>query len=859
MAALNRKMADGAAVTLQDRPRCELERWLDTYGEGATGAAYGRMNLRNVYANGQQVAGLDEAGKIDVLSRLTGFSNTDAGKTQIVAQAGDTLRSLAQRVYGNGNLWYLLAEANGLGDDPNGELVAGTSLTVPEAKTSSNDANTFKPYSPSEITGPVEPALPYIPPPSDAGCSGIAMALMVVAMVVAAIVAPYALALVGQMGLTGALATGVATGLTVAAGSAVSQGIGSALGVASFSWRQVAVDGIVAGITAGAGQALAGTSTFGTLKDGVRVLNTAGRVLNGVVSYGGSVVANAAVGYDTNFSWNSVAATAVGAYLSTKVPGVSLMDQGSPGSGIVNGTANGIISGGIAATSRRLVGGGEQDWRQIAWDAFGNALANGLAQRAGDAARPAFERWAEGRGIAGGAPSQAGVGSGHISAVPEHESRYYLADEPDTVTLDTVRVTSTVNPYTGGAEYWVLFGANQWINAYQTRINQHGADQGPQVQRWSPPVERVKLGYEDYLAGGQAGSFRMRGVQTGSNRLPGLPASYYNASGQIEFKPLSLEAPARAISTAWNATGRLWDRLAGGYNEIAQSNAEWMASIELPLADKTLGQTGFGRRLISDMPRMPEWNGWGMARTLAPGITGWIESGFAMPDKPWDIQVGQWKSGGNLLSGIVEGGSRMSPLGQLVYYSTGYRFDGPRWELTPSQQLGGATFDGGLAALTLVAPEVRAGQLAGGTGRLGRVANSVESGAVRLVDPAKLRWTQTTAGGNGRASIWRDRLDPSSGYNAYPLEPIDVVNTADGLVTVDHTRAAVALEYGTTEIPVRVYLPDDLLPVGMTSGPRPRFGPSTTWGEAAAYRASRQVPPLPPTGTTTPPKLPRRK
>ncbi|MCA0300761.1 MAG: putative Ig domain-containing protein, partial [Proteobacteria bacterium] len=108
-------------------------------GQAATGAAFGRMNLRNVYANGQQVAGLDEAGKIDVLSRLTGFSNTDAGKTQVVAQAGDTLRSLAQRVYGNGNLWYLLAEANGLSGDPGAELVAGASLTVPEATTSSND------------------------------------------------------------------------------------------------------------------------------------------------------------------------------------------------------------------------------------------------------------------------------------------------------------------------------------------------------------------------------------------------------------------------------------------------------------------------------------------------------------------------------------------------------------------------------------------------------------------------------------------------------------------------------------------------------------------------------------------------
>jgi len=140
----------------------------------------------------------------------------------------------------------------------------------------------------------------------------------------------------------------------------------------------------------------------------------------------------------------------------------------------------------------------------------------------------------------------------------------------------------------------------------------------------------------------------------------------------------------------------------------------------------------------------------------------------------------------------------------------------------------------------------------------GSVANSIESGAVRLVNPAELRWTQTTAGGNGRASIWRERLDPSSGYNAYPLEPIDVVRTPDGLVTVDHTRAAIALEYGIKEIPVRVYMPDDLLPVSMTSGLRPRFGPSTTWGEAAAYRASRQVPPLPPTGTPTPPRLPRR-
>ncbi|MBD9437279.1 putative Ig domain-containing protein [Pseudoxanthomonas sp. PXM03] len=161
----------------------------DAQGNDATGNALGRMNLRNVYANGQQVAGLDEEGKLDVLSRLTGFSNTTAGKTQVVVQAGDSLRTVAQRVYGNGNLWYLIAEANGLSGDPASELVAGTSLTVPETKTSSNDSSTFKPYNPGEITGPTSPSLPYIEPPSGHNCTALVRVLStVVAIVVRAVV-----------------------------------------------------------------------------------------------------------------------------------------------------------------------------------------------------------------------------------------------------------------------------------------------------------------------------------------------------------------------------------------------------------------------------------------------------------------------------------------------------------------------------------------------------------------------------------------------------------------------------------------------------------------------------------------------
>jgi filamentous hemagglutinin len=130
-------------------------------------------------------------------------------------------------------------------------------------------------------------------------------------------------------------------------------------------------------------------------------------------------------------------------------------------------------------------------------------------------------------------------------------------------------------------------------------------------------------------------------------------------------------------------------------------------------------------------------------------------------------------------------------------------------------------------------------------------APNTTAGRLIDVDPAsELRFTQRTAGGNGRADQWRQRFDQG---NYGP--PIEVVNTPDGLVTVDHTRAAVAVEKGVPTLKARVYQASDPLPQGMID--TKRFGDATTWGEAAAYRAANQRPPLPPTGTTTLPKLPK--
>lgn len=388
MAAISRKAADGEAVAARGRPRCELERWIDTYGEGATGAAYGRMNLRNVYANGQQVAGLDEAGKIDVLSRLTGFSNTDAGKTQVVAQAGDTLRSLAQRVYGNGNLWYLLAEANGLGEDPNGELVAGTSLTVPEAKTSSNDANTFKPYDPGEITGPTSPGLPYIEPP-DKGCGTLGMIIMVIVAVVVTIYTAGALSgLVGAGMGTLTAGSAVAVGaIAGAAGAAASMAVGSAMGVASFSWRGVAAGAITGAITGGL------ASQFGSV--GSAVNGTAATSTTAAVApnFGKAIalsLANAGAGYagqklagmDVSFSWRSIASSAVSSMVSAKVtPGIVDkfgLKKTDFGYDFASGLTSGMVSAGVRSSFGQTLH--RSDYTTVVADAFGNALGNASAR-----------------------------------------------------------------------------------------------------------------------------------------------------------------------------------------------------------------------------------------------------------------------------------------------------------------------------------------------------------------------------------------------------------------------------------------------------------------------------------------------
>jgi YD repeat-containing protein len=102
-------------------------------------------------ANEAQLGSVDTVGNIDVLSTTGGFSNGSNGTQSYAVQAGDTLQSLAQEIYGDSNYYYILAQANGL--SLTATLTPGMVLHIPQVTTTANAYNTYQPYSAGNVVG----------------------------------------------------------------------------------------------------------------------------------------------------------------------------------------------------------------------------------------------------------------------------------------------------------------------------------------------------------------------------------------------------------------------------------------------------------------------------------------------------------------------------------------------------------------------------------------------------------------------------------------------------------------------------------------------------------------------------------
>jgi len=106
--------------------------------------------------------------------------------SQVIAQSGDTLRTVAQRVFGDATLWYLIAEENGL-SDPDAQLTEGSSLRIPnEVVLLSNTASSFKPFDVSDAIGDTTPTQAMPPVSKKKGCGIIGQIIVAIVVIVVA-------------------------------------------------------------------------------------------------------------------------------------------------------------------------------------------------------------------------------------------------------------------------------------------------------------------------------------------------------------------------------------------------------------------------------------------------------------------------------------------------------------------------------------------------------------------------------------------------------------------------------------------------------------------------------------------------
>ncbi|MBC7814162.1 MAG: LysM peptidoglycan-binding domain-containing protein, partial [Burkholderiales bacterium] len=308
----------------------------------------------------------------------------------VVQGAGETLQGIAQAVWGDSKLWYLIADANRL--DSAAELQVGQVLRVPvRVNTVHNDADTFKPYNAADIVGSTTPAMQA--PGQGGGCGAMGQIVMIAVAIVVTIysagvlsgaaASSFSTAMslgAGALTTTGAAGIGVINGaLAAAAGSVASQVVGNAIGAQNgFSWKAVALSAIAGGMSGGANQ-LAG-QMGGTLA----TEGTKGAIARAVVSNAMAQGVGMATGLQSGFSWRNTAASAAGAAAGTMagaaLKGMPIFDKLGSFADLARGTLSGIAAGTTVALAR----GGKIEMARIATDAFGNALGSSLAETIND-------------------------------------------------------------------------------------------------------------------------------------------------------------------------------------------------------------------------------------------------------------------------------------------------------------------------------------------------------------------------------------------------------------------------------------------------------------------------------------------
>ncbi len=268
-------------------------------------------------------------------------------------RSGDTLQSVALAVWGDANLWYIIADANGLSDNPT--LIAGQNLVIPNVVANiHNNASTFRVYNPGELIGDTTPTLPDPPPPPRDNDWFAIIFIVAIAIVVS---------IATEGALSGEMEGWAASAIGAAAGSAASQVMAKQLGLRDhFSLRDVGTAALTAGLTydVNTGNVVTTALLKDLIAQGVRIARSP----------------------EEKFSWSELAAAPINSYIDQQTLGVSntVSAVGATSDGfttdLLSGLAKGAVSQGMAILINRR---GKIDWSNIAANALGSAIGKAFA------------------------------------------------------------------------------------------------------------------------------------------------------------------------------------------------------------------------------------------------------------------------------------------------------------------------------------------------------------------------------------------------------------------------------------------------------------------------------------------------
>ncbi|MGH6613388.1 LysM peptidoglycan-binding domain-containing protein [Sphingomonas sp.] len=531
-----------------------------------------------------------------------------------VVREGDTLQSIAAQIWGDANLWYKLAEVNGLGA---GSLTAGMTLRIPDGIFSvHNSASTFKVYDPNEAVGMVGPVAPQPKGGNKCGLLGqillVAIAVAIVAITKAPVSNFFAGLFSGATGSAGAIATagaglaagsaasiagGVVGGAIVgAAASAVSQGFGLLTGIqqGGFSWKGVGLSAI--------GGAIGGGGSGGGF------LNNA---LNGMISNAVTQGIALATKLQSKFDFAGLAAAGVGAGFGGEFSG-KLDGLGEFGARVVSSTVGGLSN----AAARSLINGTNFGDNLIAAlpDIIGNTIGSLVAGGiAGGGRKGPINLLDE---VKDGSYSPQAIHAAELSDRygvafnADEDGNYYTSASPADLASAITQTNPNINTGTEKITFAGAYQYNQETDDPAGRVINYFLDNPMYGGDWESAPKATTF---DVLWAGNADLGAVRFISGGSNGR-----TYLYDGGATRYSDLGLSAVFAAPIAAQTDPN---------FVAYAQVHNQMVGDIVQARVDKALAQVDFEAGIAMNIMMLPTMFMGGSGASYAIREGGYLTTG----------------------------------------------------------------------------------------------------------------------------------------------------------------------------------------------------------------------------------------